>query len=143
MKLLAHEFAGLLRPMVETVDRFRIKAHYLRSHKQAVDRFYRDLAARDYRTDLAAGYKKRFEKNREGLFTFLLHDGIPWNNNNAEHAIKAFAVLRRAIEGTTTPKGVRDYLVLLSISETCRYKGIKFLEFLKSGQMNIDVPLQQ
>jgi hypothetical protein len=143
MKLLAHEFAGLLRPMVETVDRFRIKAHYLRSHKQAVDRFYRDLAARDYRTDLAAGYKKRFEKNREGLFTFLLHDGIPWNNNNAEHAIKAFAVLRRAIEGTTTPKGVRDYLVLLSISETCRYKGIKFLDFLKLGQMNIDVPLQQ
>ena len=139
MKLLAHEFAGLLRPMVEAVDRFGLKTHHLRGHKQAVDRFYRDLAARDYRTDLAAGYKKRFEKNRDKLFTFLLHDGIPWNNNNAEHAIKAFAVLRRAIEGTTTPKGVRDYLVLLSISETCRYKGVKFLDFLRSGEMNVDV----
>src|SRR6195952_6103821 len=100
IQVLAHEFAGLLRPMVETVDRFGLKAHHLRGHKQAVDRLYRDLAARDYRTGLAAGYKKRFEKNRERLFTFLLHDGIPWNNNNAEHAIKAFAVLRRAIEGT-------------------------------------------
>jgi predicted RecB family nuclease len=139
MNMLAHEFAGLLRPMVETVDRFGLKAHHLRSHKRAVDRFYRDLAARDYQTSLAAGYKKRFEKNRERLFTFLLHDGIPWNNNNAEHAIKAFAVLRRAIEGTTTPKGIRDYLVLLSISETCRYKGIKFLDFLRSGQMDVDI----
>src|SRR5215831_11045296 len=23
------------------------------------------------------------------LFTFLDHDGVPWNNNNAEHAIEA------------------------------------------------------
>jgi len=34
--------------------------------------------------------------------TFLSHDGVPWNNNNAEHAIKAFARLRRAIEGLST-----------------------------------------
>src|SRR5712691_4015582 len=26
--------------------------------------------------------------------TFLDHDGVPWNNNNAEHAIKAFVPLR-------------------------------------------------
>jgi hypothetical protein len=25
------------------------------------------------------------------MFTFLDFDDIPWNNNNAEHAIKAFA----------------------------------------------------
>ena len=30
------------------------------------------------------------------LFTFLAYDGIPWNNNNAEHAIKAFARLRNS-----------------------------------------------
>jgi hypothetical protein len=36
-------------------------------------------------------YKQRFEKNRDKLFTFLRYDGVPWNNNNAEHAIKAFA----------------------------------------------------
>jgi hypothetical protein len=45
-------------------------------------------------------YKKGFEKNRNKLFTFLDSDGVPWNNNNAEHAIKAFARLRRTLGGT-------------------------------------------
>jgi hypothetical protein len=25
------------------------------------------------------------------VVSFLLHDGIPWNNNNAEHAVERFA----------------------------------------------------
>jgi hypothetical protein len=67
------------------------------------------------------------------LFTFLEHDGVPWNSNNAEHAIKAFARLRNLIGAKSSQKGIRDYLVLLSISETCRYKGMNFLEVLRSG----------
>ena len=135
---LAHGFAGLLRPMVATVDRFGLKAYHLRRHKLAVSRFYRTLSGRDYKTDVAAGYKKRFEKNRDKLFTFLDHDGVPWNNNNAEHAIKAFARLRNVIGANGTPKGVRQYLVLLSISETCKYKGISFLDFLRSGEIDLE-----
>jgi hypothetical protein len=104
-----------------------------------VDRFYTALSKRVYTTEVAAGYKKRFEKNRHRLFTFLDHDGVPWNNNNAEHAIKAFARLRNAIGANGTPKGVREYLVLLSISETCTCKGVSFLHFLRSGETDIDV----
>ncbi len=55
---------------------------------------------------------------------------MPWNNNNAEHAIKAFARLRNIFGGTSTVKGMREYLILLSISETCKNKGIRFLDFL-------------
>ena len=135
---LAHGFARLLRPMVATVDRFGLKAYHLRRHKFAVEQFYRALSRRDYKTDVAAGYKKRFEKNRDKLFTFLDHDGVPWNNNNAEHAIKAFARLRNVIGANGTPKGVREYLVLLSISETCKYKGISFLDFLRSGEIDLE-----
>ena len=87
---------------------------------------------------MAASYRKRFEKNRGKLFTFLDHDGVPWNNNNAEHAIKAFVRLRRSIGGKSSTKGIQDYLVLLSISETCKYKGASFLRFLQSGQVDID-----
>ena len=135
---LAHCFAGLLRPMVATVDRFGLKAYHLRRHKPAVNRFYKTLSGRDYKTDVAAGYKKRFEKNRDKLFTFLDHDGVPWNNNNAEHAIKAFARLRNVIGANGTPKGVWEYLVLLSVSETCKYKGISFLDFLRSGEIDLE-----
>ena len=71
------------------------------------------------------------------MFTFLKFDDIPWNNNNAEHAIKAFALLRRVFEGTTTEKGLNEFLVLLSICETCKYKEVNFLDFLRSGSRDV------
>jgi len=33
---------------------------------------------------------------------------------------------------------MRDYLVLLSVAETCKCKGLNFLSFLRSGAMDID-----
>ena len=138
IKEIAGEFAGLLKPMIETVDRFGLKARFLRKHKACADRFFRRLAQRDYQTETALKWKKRLEKNRGSLFTFLDYDGVPWNNNNAEHAIKAFALLRRDFSGVSTEKGVQEYLILLSICETCRFKGVSFLDFLRSGETDID-----
>jgi Transposase IS66 family len=77
------------------------------------------------------------EKDRAKLFTFLSYDGVPWNNNNAEHAIKAFARLRRAIEGLSTLKGIEEYLILLSVCQTCKYSGLDFLDFLRSGETDL------
>jgi len=68
----------------------------------------------------------------------LTHDGVSWNNNNAENAIRAFAELRRIIGGTCTEKGLREYLVLLSICETCKRRGINFLNFILSEETNIE-----
>lgn len=65
-------------------------------------------------------------------------DEVPWNNNNAEHAVKAFALLRNVIGGTSTEKGIREYLILLSLCETCKCKGLDFLAFLRSGEKDID-----
>jgi predicted RecB family nuclease len=138
MKEVAQKFATLVKLMIESVDRFGLKAYHLRKHKCSVDRFYEELSKRDYQTEVAAGYRKRFEKNRDKLFTFLDHDGVPWNNNNAEHAIKALVRLRNTIGGKSSAKGMRDYLVLLSICETCKCKGASFLDFLRSGQMDVN-----
>ena len=88
---MAQAFSDLVKPMIESVDRFGLKAHHLRKHRRSVNQFYDALSKHDYQTDVAASYRKRFEKNRNKLFTFLDHDGVPWNNNNAEHAIKAFS----------------------------------------------------
>ena len=138
MRGIAERFARLVKPMIETVDRFGLKRYYLRKHKASVDQFYATLSKQNYQSEVASGYKRRFEKNKDKLFTFLDHDGIPWNNNNAEHAIKALVRLRNSIGGKSSARGLRDYLVLLSISQTCRYRGVSFLDFLRSGQMDID-----
>jgi predicted RecB family nuclease len=138
MKEIARRFAGLLRPIIETVDRFGLRARYLRKHKRSVEEFYDSLSRQAFETEVAAGYKKRFEKNRNTLFTFLDHDGVPWNNNNAEHSIKALVKLRRNSGGQSSPQGMRDYLVLLSVSQTCRYRGLSFFDFLRSGRTDVD-----
>ena len=139
LKSLVKNFADLVKPMVETVDRHGLKSRFLRKHLVFVDRFYRRLSGTDFQSESARAIKKRFEKNRDKLFTFLVHDGVPWNNNNAEHAVKAFAMLRQVIQGVTSEKGIRDYLVLLSISQTCKYKELDFLDFLRSGEKDINV----
>jgi hypothetical protein len=138
MKFIAYSFAALLKPIVETVDQFGLKARHLHKHRRSVDRFYDALSQRNYQTELANGYRRRFEKYRDRLFTFLDYDGIPWNNNNAEHAIKAFVRLRNVIGANSTAKSMRDYLVLLSVAETCKWKGLNFLSFLRSGSTDID-----
>jgi hypothetical protein len=42
------------------------------------------------------------------------------------------------IEGKTTEKSLHDFLVLLSLCETCKYKNVDFLDFLRSGSIDID-----
>ena len=138
MKGLVSEFAVLLRAIIATVDQFGLKARFLRAHKMTVDRFFKRLADREYQTETALKCKTRLEKNRRGLFTFLDFDGVPWNNNNAEHAIKAFALLRRDFNGLPNEKGIREYLILLSICQSCKFKGVSFLDFLRSGETDVD-----
>lgn len=138
LKWLVRGFADLVKPMIETVDRFGLKSHFLRKHLQSVARFYRNLSKCRFHTEMATKLKERFLRNRDKLFTFLNHDGVPWNNNNAEHAVKAFAGLRNVIGGVTSENGIRDYLVLLSICETCKYRGLDFLDFLLSGEKDIE-----
>ena len=137
LKQVALAFAVLLKPMVESIDRYGLKSRFLRKHLVAVDRFYRRIPELTLHSETALKFKERLEKNRDKLFTFLNFDGVPWNNNNAEHAVKPFAALRQIIGGITTEKGIRDYLVLLSLCETCKYMGVGFLDFLRSGEKDI------
>jgi Transposase IS66 family len=138
MVRLAEHFSGVLKPIIETIDRYGLKVRFLRKHERAVEQFYEVLAKHDYQTEVGIGYKKRFEKTRDRLFTFLHHDGVPWNNNNAEHAVKAFAELRGGIGHNGTPKSIQEYLILMSVCETCKCRGVGFLSFLRSGELDID-----
>src|ERR1700730_2668580 len=106
LKELVQNFAVLLRPIIETIDRFGLKKRFLHKHVSTVDRFYKTLSMREYDSESALRCKDRFERNREKLFTFLKHDGVPWNNNNAEHAVKAYARLRTLFQGQSTPKAI-------------------------------------
>jgi hypothetical protein len=138
LKRLVTDFVGLVKPMVETVDRHGLKKRFLAKHRTFVDQFYKRLDSGSSASEAVKKVIERLKKNRNKLFTFLDFDGVPWNNNNAEHAIKAFAALRCVIGGNTTERGLRDFLILLSICQTCKFKNVDFLAFLRSGFRNVD-----
>ena len=138
LKQLAGAFAGLVKPMIETVDLRGLKKRFLGKHRLSVDRFYKLLTERPVTSEAVTKIIGRLQKSRNTMFTFLDFDDVPWNNNNAEHAIKAFASLRRVFAGTTTEKGLRESLILLSLCETCKYKNVSFLSFLRSGSKDVD-----
>jgi predicted RecB family nuclease len=142
LKALAADFTDLLVPIIETVDRYGLKKRHLNKHCGTVQRFFAGVSGKHYSSEIAQGYQRRFGKYKEKLFVFLEHDGVPWNNNNAENAVKRFVFLRRVIGGSSTEEGIKEYLKLLSIRETLRRKNISFLEFLLAKQPDLSIFLR-
>ena len=142
-KSLVSEFGKLLRKIIVTVDQYGLKRKNLQKHKIDIEYFYCMMSKNDYTSEMALKCQKRLEKNRDKLFTFIDYDGIPWNNNNAEHAIRPFADYRRDVDNIFTENTITEYLLLLSIQQTCIYRGINFLDFLLSREKSIDMYTQK
>jgi len=71
LKELVGDIATLIKPMIETIDRFGLKTRFLRKHKAEVKRFFKWLSGREYQSETPLKYKQRLEKNRETLFRFF------------------------------------------------------------------------
>jgi hypothetical protein len=138
LRSITRPFGALLRAIVETVDKHGLKRRALQDHKREVEGFFEGLESRSYSSEAAEALRGRLLKYRHKLFTFIDHDGVPWNNNNAENAIKRFAYYREITNGMLRESGLTDYLVLLSVFQTCRYKGVSFLKFMVSRLREID-----
>jgi hypothetical protein len=138
LETFAVEVQALLVPIMEAVDRYGLKAWHLRKFLKDVDRFYdKNITGREYTSEPVRTYQKRFDSYRESLFTFLTQDGIPWENNMAERALRQLAVQRK-ISGSFFKRVAPQYLLLLAISQTCRFQGKSFLKFLLSKETDLD-----
>jgi hypothetical protein len=138
LKVIAKQFGELLRTIIDTVDRYGLRRRHLHKHKRSVERFLDKIVAATYSSPFATKYQKRFGKYRDKLFAFLEYDGIPWNNNNAEHAIKRFAKYRRNTDGMFTQRSLEEYLVLATVFETCAFNNVNILKFLLSKDVTLE-----
>ncbi|MFH1881911.1 MAG: TM0106 family RecB-like putative nuclease [Planctomycetota bacterium] len=128
----------LLVPLFEDAQRYGLKARYLRKHLKAVVLFYKqNIDVTQYKCEIIQKYQKRFTRYRDSLFLFLTEDGIPWNNNMAERALRHIAVQRK-ISCSFFKSGATNYLKLLGIAQTCRFQGKSFLRFLLSRERDVD-----
>jgi hypothetical protein len=139
LKGIVQAFTTVVRPIIETVDRYGLTKSRLQKHKISAMGFIEEIAGQRVSSEAATKYQKRIEKYGHRLFTFLDYDGVPWNNNNAEHAIKAFARYRRFADGRFTKKSVSEYLAILSVFQTCEYQGVNVLDFLFSGETSLGI----
>src|SRR6266478_2119741 len=81
--------------------------------------------------------RKRLNKQRDHLFTFLDHDGVDATNNLAERQLRPAVIARKISCGNKTLKGAQAWQVLASIAATCRQDGRSFIQFVAER-----VPLQ-
>jgi predicted RecB family nuclease len=130
LREVATRFASVLRGSVAIIDRHGLSQRHLGKHKEAAASFSEWLHCQNFDSDPALKYQKRFSKYSGRIFTFMEHDGITWNNNCAENAMKVFARQRRFADGRFTEASISDYLVLLSLYQTCERTGVSFLGML-------------
>jgi len=132
------EFKNLIVPIMETVHLYGLSKAYLSSFSTQVDSFYENMIlGKTYQSDVALKYQKRLKKYRDSLFTFIKYDGIPWNNNMAERALRHL-VVQENISKTFYKSVFPDHLLLLGIMQTCRFQQKSFLKFLISREQDVD-----
>jgi hypothetical protein len=122
LQSITSPFGALLRAIVVTVDEHGLKQRHLERHSRAVTAFFQGLTDGVYETDASKALQDRLLRNRDRLFTFLHHDGVSWNNNLAENAIKRIAYYRDDVGRSIKETGLAEHLVLLSLYQTCRVR---------------------
>ena len=137
LRYVAQKFGTFLLGAVSTIDRWGLRSQHLHKHIKDADRLLRQIHAKSFASEQAVKYQKRFEKYSDSLFTFLRHDNVPWNNNNAEHAVHYFAKVRRFTDGTFTTSSIEELLTMIAVIQTCEYSGINPLQFLLSGETSL------
>jgi hypothetical protein len=138
LQAITRPFGALLRSLVSTVDQHGLRQCHLKKHEAEVADLHRSLLDLRVSSDAAESLRDRLLRCWDKLFTFLHHDGVSWNNTCAEHAIKKFARYREEAAQSVKEEGLKEYLVLLSIYETCRYRGLSFFKFLRSKELDLE-----
>jgi len=137
-KAIAKSFTSVLQSIVVTIDKYGLKKRHLNKHNKQVTRFFGDVLSQEYSSETARQYQKRLMRNRDKLFLFLNNDNVCWNNNAVEHAIKLLATHKNKNLTFFRESRMEEYLKIMSMYQTCKYKGISFLKFMISREKDID-----
>ncbi|MDG6921803.1 MAG: IS66 family transposase, partial [Nitrososphaerota archaeon] len=111
------------RTRVSKKDRLRAKKRF----EKRLDKIIQEYSSVDERN--CKRFLKRLTREKEMLFTFLEEKGVDWNNNRAERAIRPSVVIRKITYGNQSTNGADVHKVLMSISETCKLRGMNFYDY--------------
>lgn len=66
---------------------------------------------------------KRLRRHRGDLFTFVDHEGVPFENNHAEREIRPAVIIRKNSHGNRSAAGADCQAVLMSVFRTLKQRG--------------------
>lgn len=84
---------------------------------------------------------KELRKRQNMLLTFMVHEDVPWHNNDAERAIRQGVLHRKISGGRRTWLGAEAFGVLLSIYETSKKKKERFMEMV-GKKLGFEAPVE-
>ena len=89
------------------------------------------LLDREWTDKDAIRISKELRKRHDMLFTFMEFEGVKWHNNDAERAIRQGVLHRKISGGRRTWKGAEVFEVILSVYETSKKRGQRFMGMVK------------
>ncbi len=120
-------FAKKLRRLLRDGIRLRKRPDFTpqryASRIERIDRRLWELARARYPDADARRLSKRLGKYMEGLFTFLDHPAVPFDNNLAERMLRPAVILRKASQSNRSQKGAAVQAILMSVFRTLKLRG--------------------
>lgn len=89
-----------------------------------------ELLGKPRPTNIEEKVRRRFERHRHHLFTFLEHSEVDATNNLAERQLRPAVIARKISCGNKTEKGAHTWEVLTSLAATCTQKAQSFHQLI-------------
>jgi transposase len=93
------------------------------------------LLARPRPTNVEERVRRRMEKQKDHLFTFLDHPEVDATNNLAERQLRPAVIARKVSCGNKTSRGAHTWEILTSLSATCVQRSESFAQLVSQAAL--------
>ncbi len=126
----AKRFRRILRDAIRIGEKVTVHEERLRAKARLESRVDALLASYSSSGEKnCARFVKRLRRESDMLFTFLEEDGVEWNNNAAERALRSSVVIRKITYGNQSDEGAAAHAVLMSLKETYNLRKENFFDY--------------
>ncbi len=126
----AKRLRRILRDSIRVGEKVTLHEERLRAKARLESRVDALLASYSLSSEKnCARFVKRLRRESDMLFTFLEEDGVEWNNNATERALRSSVVIRKITYGNQSDEGAAAHAVLMSLRETCNLRKENFFDY--------------
>jgi hypothetical protein len=99
-----------------------------------------ELLAQPRPTNVEEKVRRRLDKQKDHLFTFLDHAAVDATNNLAERQLRPAVIARKVSCGNKTPQGARTWEILTSLAATCTQQAQSFSQLVAQAALVFHPP---